>query len=170
MKKSRLWIALSLILLFAAGMVAGVLADRWLLTKKTSDRRPTAPRPPSMDRWAKDLGLTEDQQAKIKEIFKKNEERMKTLRTDFYQHLGEIRAQLKTEIDAVLTPEQRKKQEAMIQKHIEEQRKESDRRNRGREPRPGDNKRKENANEKEVDPRNPGPGGHRSGHPGLYPN
>lgn len=169
MKKPRLWIALSLILLFAAGMAAGVLADKWFLTKKTSDRRPTATRPPSMDRWAKALDLTEDQKVKIKEIFKKNEERMKTLRTDFYQHLGEIRAQLKTEIDAILTPEQRKKQEAMIQKHIEEQGKESDRRNRGREPRPGDKAKKENANEKEIDPRNSGPGGHRSGHPGLYP-
>jgi Spy/CpxP family protein refolding chaperone len=50
----------------------------------------------------------------------------------------EIRAQLKAEIDAVLTPAQKQKLEAMIQKHNEERRRENERRQRARDARPGD--------------------------------
>ena len=39
MNKSRLWIILSLILLFAAGMVAGIFADKWFLGGKGDVRR-----------------------------------------------------------------------------------------------------------------------------------
>jgi Spy/CpxP family protein refolding chaperone len=143
MNKSRLWIIISLILLFAAGMVAGILADKWFLGKKADVRRP-GNRPPTLEFWTKELGLTVEQQAKIREIFKQNEvrlqadERLKSLRADLDKRYSEIRAQLKAEIDAVLTTEQKQKLEAMIQKHDEERRKENERRQRTREPRSGD--------------------------------
>ncbi|MGD0783268.1 MAG: hypothetical protein ABSA30_10470 [Candidatus Aminicenantales bacterium] len=136
MNKSRLWIVLSLVLLFAAGMVAGIFADKWFLGPKSDARRGPGNRPPTLEFWTKALGLTVEQQAKIREIFKRNEERLqnderlKTLRTDLDKRYGEIRTQLKAEIDAVLTPAQKQKLEAMIQKHEEERRKDNERRQR----------------------------------------
>jgi Spy/CpxP family protein refolding chaperone len=56
------------------------------------------PRPPSLNRWSKELGLTPDQQDKIKNIFKKNEERIKELESDYDKHKGEVRAQLKSPV------------------------------------------------------------------------
>ena len=138
MKKSKFWIVLSLILLFASGVVAGIFADKWFLGKDAGARHGQSGHPPSRDRWMKDLGLSAEQQAKIREIFQRNEERMKSLRTDFYQHLDEIRGRLKTEIDAVLTVEQKHKLEAMIQKQEQERRNSSDRRQGPRESRSGD--------------------------------
>jgi len=41
---------------------------------------------------------------------------MKTLDTEIHGRLREIRTQLKSEVDAILTPEQRAKLEDMIQK------------------------------------------------------
>jgi len=144
MNKSRMWIILSLVLLFAAGMVAGIFADKWFFGKKADARRGPANRPPTLEIWTKELGLTVDQQAKIRDIFKHNEarlqndERLKSLRSDLDKRYGEIRAQLKAEIDAVLTPVQKQKFEAMIQKHDEERRKDNERRQRSREPRSGE--------------------------------
>jgi Spy/CpxP family protein refolding chaperone len=144
MNKSRLWIILSLILVFAAGMVAGIVADKWFLSPRTEARRSQPNRPPTLEIWTKELGLTVEQQAKIREIFKHNEtrlqtdERLKSLRGDLDKRFSEIRALLKTEIDAVLTAGQKQKLEAMIQKHIEERRKENERRQRAHEPRSGE--------------------------------
>jgi Spy/CpxP family protein refolding chaperone len=141
MNKSRLWIVLSLILLFAAGMVAGIFADKWFLSKRAEARRGQSTRPPTLEFWSKELGLTVEQQGKIREIFKHNEERLqnderlKGLRGDLDKRYGEIRAQLRAEIDAVLTPVQKQKLEAMIQKHDEERRRDNERRQRPREPR-----------------------------------
>ncbi|MCJ7564029.1 MAG: hypothetical protein MUP52_05505 [Candidatus Aminicenantes bacterium] len=127
MKKSKLWIILSLILIFAAGIGGGIFAEHWWLAKKPEARRSImAARYPSHDRWAKELGLTAEQQEKIREIFKKNDVRIKGLRTDYFKRVGEMRDELKKEIDAVLTPAQKQKMEAMIQKFSEEHRRESE--------------------------------------------
>jgi len=128
-KKSKLWIILSLILIFAAGVGGGIFAERWWLAKKPEARRGiNAARYPSHDRWAKELGLTAEQQEKIREIFKKNDVRIKGLRTDYFKHVGEMRDELKKEIDAVLTPAQKQKMEAMIQKFSEERRRDNEKR------------------------------------------
>ena len=129
MKKSKLWIILSLILIFAAGVGGGIFAEHWWLAKKPEARRSImAARYPSHDRWAKELGLTAEQQEKIREIFKKNDVRIKGLRTDYFKHVGEMRDELKKEIDAVLTPAQKQKMEAMIQKFSEERRRDNEKR------------------------------------------
>jgi len=134
--KYKILIALSLLVVFGLGVAAGVLGERYFVHKKY--RRPAAERThvPSLDAWAKELGLTPDQQTKIREIFKKNEERMKAYRTEGLARLGEIRKMLKDELDAVFTPEQKKKMEEMIRRHEERRRNEPDRYNPNRnEPR-----------------------------------
>jgi Spy/CpxP family protein refolding chaperone len=58
--------------------------------------------------------LSQAQQDQIREIFKRNEDRLKAFGEEFHKRLGEMRSQIKNEIDAVLTPEQKQKLEAMI--------------------------------------------------------
>ncbi len=132
--KHKILIALSLLVVFGLGVAAGVLGERYFVHKKYS--RPSSDRQhvPSLDAWAKELGLAPDQQTKIREIFKKNEERMKTYRTEVNGRMREIRKMLKDELDAVFTPEQKKKMEEMIRRHEERRKNDPDRndpRNRG---------------------------------------
>lgn len=125
--KYKILIALSLVIVFGLGVAAGVLGERYLMHR--SDRRAAAsrPHPPSPDDWYKELGLTQEQKDTIHAIFQKNEERMKTYWTEGRAKLAELRKQLKDEIDAVLTPEQRQKNDEMIRRFDERRKKESER-------------------------------------------
>ena len=143
--KYKILVALTLLVVFGLGVAAGVLGERFVVHKK--DRRATAGRPhsPSPEDWAKELGLTEDQQSQIREIFKTNEERMKAYRTESRARLNEMRKKLWDETNAVLTPEQKKKNEEMFRR-VEEQRKKESERNpahdrRDQDPPPPDRKR-----------------------------
>lgn len=169
MKKSMPWVILTLVLVFAAGVVGGVLGERFARRPQMHRPANAAERYPSHDRWAKDLGLTAEQMEKIREIFKNNDVRIKELRADFFKHVGEMRDQMKKEIDAVLTPEQKAKNDAMIQKMMEERRKENEKRDKQSESQRNRNPKKETGNEKESSRRSGDPGGPRGGHPGLYP-
>ena len=171
MKKFRFWIIFSLIIVFAAGVAAGIFGERLFFAKKPGGRPPGGSHPPTLNLWTKELGLTAEQQEKIKAIFKQNEEKIKGLQSDFNKHRGEIRAQLKSEIDAVLTAEQKQKLESMIQKHMEEMRKQRGERQMRPDSRPkqNPNKEKENRNEKETDHGTRDSGGDRGSHPRLRP-
>ena len=126
----KFWIALSLIVVFAAGVLGGMLLEKNLTHKKFEkrDRRRSSIRFPSMEDMAVELGLTPEQQEKIREVFRNNEERFKTLRKDIDVSLKNMRSQLKEEIKSVLTEEQDQKFDAMIKKYISQRKKESDRR------------------------------------------
>jgi len=179
MNRSRFWFVLAVILIFAAGLAVGIFADRGLLAKRPSFRRgpsSSGGSVPTMGRWFDDLGLTAEQRAKMREIFKANDERMrndekiKQLRAESNKRFAEIREQLKQEIDSVLTAEQKKKLEAMIQRNLEERRKDSERGNRRDDPRSKPIPKKESFDEKEEMDRRPGdPGGSRGSHPRLFP-
>jgi len=121
-----IWIVLTLLVVFALGAAAGVFGERYLM-HRTPPPPPQRPHFPSLDEFARDLGLTAEQKAKIGEIFKKNEERMKQLRIELHGRLGDIRSLLKNEIDGVLTPAQKQKLESLIQKHIEQSRRQDER-------------------------------------------
>ena len=179
MSRSRLWVVLAVVLIFAAGTAVGIFAERGVLAKRPQFRRGPSPSGggvPTMGRWFKDLELTDAQQAKMKEIFKANDERMrndekiKQLRAESNKRFAEIREQLKQEIDAVLTAEQKKKLEAMIQRNLEERRKDSERGSRRNDPRSKPIPKKESFDEKEeMDRRAGDPGGSRGSHPRLFP-
>ncbi len=125
--KYKILVALTLLLVFGLGVAAGILGERYVAHKK--DRRAAAGRPhgPSPEDWAKELVLTQDQQGQIKEIFRQNEERMKAFRIENRAKLGELRKTLSDEINAVLTPEQREKNDAMIRRFEEWRKKDSER-------------------------------------------
>lgn len=124
--KYKILIALTLLVVFGLGVAAGVLGDRYVVHR--ADRRVSSrPHLPSPEAWAKELGLTQEQQDKIREIFKQNEERMKAYRTDSRARLGELRKRLSDEINTVLTPEQKQKNDEMIRRFEELRKKESER-------------------------------------------
>ncbi|MBN1939814.1 MAG: hypothetical protein JW843_09525 [Candidatus Aminicenantes bacterium] len=168
MKQSRLWIVLSLVLVFAAGAAAGIFAQRCLFKSK-APQRTQQNRGPSPAEWEKSLGLTEEQKTQIHEIFKKSDVRIGELRSDYYKRVGEIRSQLRKDINAVLTPEQKAKQDEMEKKLREARKKDAERRSAESGPRPKDSPSKENANEKETRDRSSDPGHRSRDYPGFFP-
>jgi len=124
--KLKFWTVFAAILVFAAGLVAGIFIDRYVLFKRAGHGGKRGPHPPSLDYLARELSLTPLQKEQIGQIFKRNEERLKELRDQIDARMTEARSQLKDEIDKILTPEQKQKLEAMIQKHIAEQKKENE--------------------------------------------
>jgi Spy/CpxP family protein refolding chaperone len=120
--KYKILIALTLLVVFGLGVTAGVLGERYFVHK--TSRRPQQDRSshPTFESWAQELQLTPDQQEKIREIFKKNEVRMKQYRTEGLAKLSEIRKMVKAEMDAVFTPEQKKKNEEIIRQQDERRR------------------------------------------------
>jgi phosphosulfolactate synthase (CoM biosynthesis protein A) len=127
---NKFWIVFSLIVVFAAGFIGGILFEKHLIDKKVEKRvkRRSSVRFPSLEIMAKELSLTPEQEEQIREIFKNNEERFKNLRKNIDDHLLSIRSQLKNEIKNVLTNEQVLKFEAMIEKYISQRKKEMEKR------------------------------------------
>ena len=127
---NKFWIVFSLIVVFAAGFIGGILFEKHLIDKKVEKRvkRRSSVRFPSLEIMAKELSLTPEQEEQIREIFKNNEERFKNLRKNIHDRLSSIRSQLKNEIKNVLTDEQVLKFEAMIEKYISQRKKEMEKR------------------------------------------
>ena len=127
----KLWILLSLIVVFIAGVICGVLIDKNMLDKRKHDsRRRSSTRFPTLEMMAEELALTTEQQAQIREIFHSNEERFKGLRSDMDKRLSDIRKQLLTDIKSVLSDEQKTKFEAMIENYRSQRKKEYEARKR----------------------------------------
>ena len=129
---NKFWIIISFIIVFAAGVAAGILFENKYLDKKPrrdAERRSSV-RFPTLDMMAEELGLTAEQQEQLREIFKNNEERLKTYRSEIHDHYKTLRAQLKQEMDNVFSAEQKAKFEAMIEKYLSERKKEAESRKR----------------------------------------
>ena len=110
-KKYRLIAVLTITGVLALGVVIGGVGER-LIAHKTSHR--PEPPGPTQEVMARELGLTLEQQAAIKEVFKRGDERFGVLRSELHKTMREMREQLQNEIDQVLTAEQRAKMKEMI--------------------------------------------------------
>lgn len=165
MKQTRWRIVLSLVLAFAAGAAAGVFAVK--VVWPPSGHHRSAYRGPSPQEWEKALGLSAEQVAKIHEIFKNNDSRIDTLRSDFFEHVKEIRSEIHREIDAVLTPEQKAKNDAMMEKFREASKERADRPAPDSGPDGGASKEKKD--EKEGPVGSGDPGRDRRDHPYPFP-
>ena len=129
---NKFWIVFSFIFVFAAGIAAGILFENNFLDKKprrNEDRRSTV-RFPTLDMMADELSLTAEQQEQLREIFKNNEERLKTYRSQIHDHYASLRAQLKKEMDNIFSAEQKSKFEAMIEKYLSERKRQMEERKR----------------------------------------
>lgn len=141
--KFKFWTIFFLLIIFAAGVTIGILAQKYQQAKKME--RPERRRPsfPSLEMIAEELELSSEQLEQIREIFRRNEERLKEFRGHIHTRLSDIRSQLKAELETVLTPEQRVKFEAMIEKYLAGRKKEyGDKREKNgkRDPKEGEKK------------------------------
>ena len=129
---NKFWIVLSFLIVFAAGIFAGILLENNFLDKKPprNGERRSSVRFPTLDMMAEELGLTAEQQEQLREIFKNNEERLKAYRSQIHDHYGALRDQLKEEMDNVFSADQKAKFEAMIEKYLAERKKEMEDRKR----------------------------------------
>ena len=132
----KLWTIISLIIVFSAGLITGVLLNKHIFNKKhksqyerTDRKRTGSTHYPTLDQWAQELELSAEQKEKIQEIFKNNEERFKALRKNMNENLSEIRLQLNNEIKSVLTEEQKVKYETMIDNYRSGRKREMEKRN-----------------------------------------
>ncbi len=129
---NKFWISFSFIIVFAAGIAAGILFENNFLDKKPrrSGERRSPVRFPTLDMMAEELGLTAEQQEQLKEIFKNNEERLKTYRNQIHDQYAALRTQLKQEMDSIFSEEQRAKLDTIIEKFHSERKKQMEDRKR----------------------------------------
>jgi Spy/CpxP family protein refolding chaperone len=126
--KYRFWLVLTLIVAFAAGLLGGILSERYFFHPRAHTRaRRDAQRPPDLEGMARKLGLSLDQKERIKQIFETNDVKFKELRSEMHKRLSDIRAEIKNQIDAVLTPEQKQKLDSIIAQHQQKEKRSSER-------------------------------------------
>lgn len=128
----KFWIIFSLIVVFVAGVAAGILLENSLLEKKPekTPRKRSSVRFPSLEIMAEELRLTPEQQNKIREIFRNSEQRLRKYWDQIHDEFASMRTQIKSDIEGVLTEEQKKEFEAMIEKYVLERKKAMRRRDR----------------------------------------
>ena len=125
--KTRLWIVLSLLVAFAAGVLGGVFAERIFIHPRHHTQAQRGPsHAPDLEEMARNLGLSPDQKDRIRQIFESNDGKFKELYTEMHDRLSALRSEIRKQIDAELTPEQKQKMEAIIAKHGEERKRESE--------------------------------------------
>lgn len=115
----KIWIVFSLVIVFIAGGICGILFQDHILDRKGQDsiRRRRSPHFPTLEIMSKELNLSSAQQDKIQELFNSNEERFQTLRKDVHKSLSGIRSQMITDIKSALDENQNAKFEAMIERY-----------------------------------------------------
>jgi len=122
----KIWIIFSLVIVFIAGIVCGVLFEKHVIDResKGSRGRRGSVHFPTLETMAKELSLSTGQQDKIKELFSSNEERFRALRSEVHTSLLDIRTQMISDIESVLDGDQNKKFKAMIEKYKEQRKRE----------------------------------------------
>ena len=117
-------IALLVLLLVAiAGGLAGVALDRLYLMPRMAHgpRGHGGPGGPHnrefRDRFAREVGLTPDQRTRIDSIMDREGREMRAMRGQIQPRLDSIITRTRRSLDSVLTPEQRKKAEAIRKRH-----------------------------------------------------
>src|SRR5574341_291621 len=113
--KSKLWATGLLVAAFAAGVAAGVASTAW--GDRHGDRR-GRPREQVnyLDRLNRDLQLSPAQRDSVSAILKRYDEPMRELWRRGRQQLDSMRLRVRTEIDAVLNPEQQARYQVMNQR------------------------------------------------------
>ena len=121
----RLLAVLVLLLVAVAGGLAGVAIDRRVLLPRKFDGHrfehgsgPHGPRDREFrNRFARELGLSTEQQARIDSIMEHQGRELRAIRHQVQPQLDSIVSRTRQQLDSVLTPEQRKKAEEIRRKH-----------------------------------------------------
>ena len=124
-KYHKLWIVISLIIVFAAGLGSGILLEKQLRIKryKKVERKRETVRFPTIETMAEQLSLTSEQQEQIRGFFRNNEEQFKSMQKKMRKDLSEMRIKLLEDIKSVLTEDQIFKFDEMIENYLSQKRK-----------------------------------------------
>ncbi len=113
------WFAAFVLLLVAIGAGGGMLLDRALVNRpsvrQAGQQRATLPHSSRLtERLADDLALTADQRIKLQQILDGRRKRLDALQAEVQARFGKEQDDLRTEIRAILTPEQAARFDGMI--------------------------------------------------------
>jgi Spy/CpxP family protein refolding chaperone len=114
--------ALVLLLAAVVGSVAGIVLDRHVLLPKMfhGDHFPGR-RPPRdhefRNRFAREVGLSQEQQIRIDSIMDREARELRLLRGTIQPQLDSIIGRTRRQMDSVLTPEQRQRAEEIRRRH-----------------------------------------------------
>jgi hypothetical protein len=125
MRKSNLILALSLLVVFASGVVVGVVGDRYLGGSNRAARAPRSPeeyRRAYVEEMNRRLKLTPDQLADLNRILDETREQFRQLREKQRPEVKALQDAQTAKINAILTPEQQEEY-ARMRKEREEKRK-----------------------------------------------
>jgi Spy/CpxP family protein refolding chaperone len=140
--RTRLWFALFVVAVFGAGMASGVILGRrlWVPVGADADgfgppppgpgfgRRGGPPPPRLMERLTARLELTDEQRTKVDAVLRSRRERLDQLQREVGDRFEREQHELRTEIRALLTPDQQEKFDRWVE--------ETSRRGQGRRNRP----------------------------------
>lgn len=111
--RTRLWIGLFVLVVFLAGLGAGIVAAPWLDRDGRAERgfRRDGLTPPGgsgrlVERMSNRLDLREEQTARLRTLFDARRDRVRTLRREMRERLATEQGSFRTAIADVLTPEQ----------------------------------------------------------------
>jgi hypothetical protein len=127
----KFWIVLSFLVVFAAGLVSGVILEKNILNPKPDrpsrdGRRSPRVHFPTVNELEEALGLNADQQDLMRAVFQQNEERIKKVREDMFTRYRSLRDQFVEEIKAVLDPEQVSRFDAILEEYHAQRRAEAE--------------------------------------------
>jgi hypothetical protein len=119
----KFWIVLSFLVVFAAGLVSGVILEKNIINPKPTRSSHDARRGervhfPTVIELEETLGLSAEQQDLMRAVFQQNEERLKQVRKDIYAEYRTLRDQFLEDIKAVLDPEQIKQFDAILEEYL----------------------------------------------------
>ncbi|HZI72798.1 MAG TPA: hypothetical protein VFD73_01970 [Gemmatimonadales bacterium] len=119
--KGPLLAALVLLLALIVGGLAGVALDRHVLLRRGFPDGFDHHRPPRdrefRKRFAKELGLSPEQQTRIDSIMDRQSRELRAVRGTVQPQLDSIIGRTRRALDSVLTPEQRQKAEEIRRRH-----------------------------------------------------
>jgi Spy/CpxP family protein refolding chaperone len=126
--RGRILAALVLFLVAVAGGLTAVVLDRFVLRPPPGPHfhefgRGPGGRPPereraARDRFAQELGLSQEQRVRIDSLMDRQLKEIRAVREQVQPRLDSIVGQTRREIDAILTPEQRKKAQELAQRRF----------------------------------------------------
>jgi len=125
MKNSyKIWMVISFILAFTAGILGGVLLERNILDAEKKRDRGRRPPFPTLEVMAQTLELSDEQQEEIRQIFSRNEIRLKQLQREIHRRFSSFRVRILRDIKQVLDEEQKNRFDKMIEDYRKKRRKE----------------------------------------------
>jgi Spy/CpxP family protein refolding chaperone len=125
LRKARLWLAVVFLVGAAIGALFGYSFGHHTVMAKTNPPPMSEPerRARRVADMSKEVGLTPEQSQKVDDIIREAHGEMKGIRDKAESDVDVVRGKARNEVRALLTPEQKAKFEAMVQRMDQERKK-----------------------------------------------